>query len=327
MRTESPLSVSVIIPTYNMGWKLRKCLEGLEKQAYPKEAYEIIVVDDGSTDDTKSIIEGFRIRYCFQENRGPATARNRGVEMAKGDIVLFTDADCIPNDNWIQNMASPFQNPEIIAVKGTYKTKQQSLWARFAQIEFNERYKMLLKHEYIDMVDTYSAGYRKEAFLSVGGFDTSFPFPNNEDTDLSYKLSLRGSKMVFNPHAIVWHSGHPDTLKTYSKLKFWRGYWRMVVYRRYSHKMIKDSYTPQTLKLQIGLAFFLICSLLLTVLFPLVMVYLFLAGVLFFMVSSFPFVRLALKNDKRIGLLSPFLLFVRAIALGSGVLYYLLKRF
>lgn len=323
---DSKSRISVIIPTYNTAAKLKECLEGLEKQTYPREQYEIIVVDDGSTDDTKSIIGGFRVRYCFQENRGPAAARNRGVEMAQGNIILFTDADCIPSETWIQEMVSPFHNPEIVAVKGVYKTKQRSLWARFAQIEFNERYNKLLKQEYIDMIDTYSAGFKKEVFLSMGGFDSSFPFPNNEDTDLSYRMSLEGHKMVFNPDAIVWHSGHPDNLKKYVKLKFWRGYWRMVVYRRYSNKILKDSYTPQTLKLQIGFTFFSIICFLFMWLLPLVMSYTLLTGIILFLISSFPFMRLAIQEDKRIGIVSPFFLFVRALALGSGILYYLFKR-
>ena len=243
--------VSIVISTYNSADEIKKCIKGLEGQSFPRERYEIIVIDDGSTDNTGVIAKDHDILYYFQENKGPASARNKGVELAKGDIVLFTDADCIPDKNWIEEMVSPFKNPEIAGVKGAYKNKQKSLWARFAQIEFCERYKLLLKNEYIDFVDTYSAGYRKDLFLSLGGFDTSFPVPNNEDTDFSYRISLNGYKMVFNPNAVVWHSGHPDTLKKYMRLKFWRGYWRMAVYQRYASKMIKDSYTPQTLKFQI----------------------------------------------------------------------------
>jgi len=327
---DASLQVSVVIPTYNAGQKLRECLGALQKQTYPRERYEIIVVDDGSTDDTKSIIEEgggrFPIRYCHQENKGPAAARNRGAGMALGDMILFTDADCVPSETWIQEIISPFHNPEIVAVKGAYKTNQRSLWARFAQVEFNERYHKLLKQEYIDMIDTYSAGFKKEVFLSMGGFDPSFPFPNNEDTDLSYRMSLEGYKMVFNPDAIVWHSGHPDSLKKYVKLKFWRGYWRMVVYRRYSNKIIKDSYTPQTLKLQICFAFLSLFCLVFMWLLPSVMSYAFLVSVILFLISSIEFMRLAIRDDKSIGMLSPFFLFIRAMALGSGILYYLLKR-
>ncbi len=158
------------------------------------------------------------------------------------------------------------------------------------------------------MVDTYSAGYRENTFLSFGGFDVSFPVPNNEDTDLSYRMSMKGHKMVFNPKAIVWHTGHPDSLKKYVKLKIWRGYWRMLVYQRYSSKMIKDSYTPQTLKLQTLFVFLAIISSILMLFLSSVMVYSFLFSMFFFLAASVPFILMALNHDVIVGLLSPLFL-------------------
>ena len=323
MQIEPALQVSVIIPTYNASDSLQECLKALKKQDFPRNQYEIIVIDDGSTDSTPSITNNFNVRYYYQENKGPAAARNKGVEMAGGNIILFTDADCIPDINWIKEMLSPFQSSEIVGVKGAYRTAQRALWARFAQVEFNERYKLLLKSKYIDMVDTYSAGYRKDAFLSIGGFDTSFPAPNNEDTDLSYRMSLKGYKMVFNPNAIVWHTGHPDTFKKYMKLKFWRGYWRMAVYQKYSAKMIKDSYTPQTLKFQILVAILSIICSIIPFVFPLQKFYPFYFCIFFFIMLSMPFMIMAIKQNVIVGLLSPLFLFLRAFSLGCGVFYRL----
>lgn len=316
--------VSVIIPTYNTATELIKCVEALQEQNFSKEKYEIIVVDDGSTDSTASILKDYPVHYYYQKNRGPASARNKGVEMSKGSIILFTDSDCIPAENWISEMVSSLQAPEIVGVKGVYRTAQRKLWARFAQVEFYERYRLLLKNDYIDMIDTYSAGYKKDTFLSINGFDTSFTSANHEDTDLSYKMSLKGYKMVFNPKAVVWHSGHPDTLTKYMRLKFWRGYWRMVVYERYSTKMLKDSYTPQMLKFQILFVFLSVLTLILGLFSPVSMFYLFFWGVLSFIATSLPFMAVALGQDTTIGLLTPFFLFLRALALGCGVFYRLL---
>jgi len=321
------LQVSVIIPTYNASVSLRECLEALKKQDFPKNQYEIIVIDDGSTDSTPSIVTSYRVCYHYQQNKGPAAARNKGVKNAAGDIILFTDTDCLPDKNWIKEMLSPFQDSKIVGVKGAYRTAQKSLWARFAQVEFNERYKLLLKNKYIDMVDTYSAGYRKDAFLSIGGFDTSFSAPNNEDTDLSYRMSLKGYKMVFNPNAIVWHTGHPDTFKKYMMLKFWRGYWRMAVYQKHPPKMIKDSYTPQTLKFQIMLAFLSILCLMIALGSSLFTFYLLYICIFLFIMLSLPFIIMAIKQDVIIGLLSPFFLFLRAVSLGCGVFYRLWEIF
>ena len=77
------------------------------------------------------------------------------------------------------------------------------------------------------------------------GFDESFPVANNEDTDLSYRIAAAGHVMVFNPDAVVSHLRHPDSLRRYIRQKFWRGYWRMIVYRRHPGKMVKDTYTPR----------------------------------------------------------------------------------
>jgi glycosyltransferase involved in cell wall biosynthesis len=325
MKLNLSIKVSVVIPTYNSAEKLKECLNALEKQNFPSEKYEIIVIDDGSNDSTAAIVRNFEVNYYYQNNRGPAAARNRGSEMAQGDIILFTDSDCIPDKSWIKQMVSSLQCPEIVGVKGAYISKQRKLWARFAQVEFTERYKLLQENKYIDMVDTYSAGFRKYIFLSMGGFDTSFPVPNNEDTDLSYRMSLKGYKMVFNPNAVVWHSSHPDSMKKYMKLKFWRGYWRMVVYQRYSSKMLKDSYTPQTLKLQILLSFWFGISLALVLVSPLITFYVCLFLVLSFITTCLPFMRLAIHQDTTVGLLSPFFLFIRACSIGSGALYRLLR--
>ena len=248
--TESGLRFSVIVPAFNAEMTLSFCLEALCEQSVPKEDYEVIVVDDGSSDDTSKIAKQFNVKCIYQPNRGPAAARNRGADEAKGAIILFTDADCIPAQNWIYEMTLTFDDPVVVAVKGAYKTDQTQLIARFAQAEFEDRYDRLLRHASIDMIDTYSAAFKKDVFLQIGGFDERFSVANNEDTELSYRLAAAGHQMVFNPKAIVYHT-HPDTLMRYLKVKFWRGYWRMVVYRRYPDKAMKDSYTPGVLKIQV----------------------------------------------------------------------------
>jgi cellulose synthase/poly-beta-1,6-N-acetylglucosamine synthase-like glycosyltransferase len=279
------------------------------------------VIDDGSTDNTAEMVKKFQVRYFYQQNHGPATARNKGVREAKGDIIFFTDADCAPQNNWIEEMAKPFENPKVMAVKGAYKTKQKTLIARFAQVEFEERFNMLKKAESIDMVDTYSAGYRRSVFLSLGGFDPSFPVANNEDTELSYKMSRAGHRMVFEPNAIVYHSGHPDSIRKYAKLKFWRGYWRIVVYKRYPDKALKDSYTPQTLKLQILFLFIFLICLLFSWFMPNLLLYPAILCLILFILSTFPFIRLAFTKDLPVALLSPFFLSVRAVSLGLGIIW------
>ncbi|MBI5740229.1 MAG: glycosyltransferase [Nitrospirae bacterium] len=315
---------SVIVPAYNAQKTINACLHSLVNQSIPGDMYEVIVVDDGSTDETPDIIGRSPVKCIRQTNRGPAAARNRGAQEAQGEIILFTDADCVPQKDWLEEMVKPLKNTGVAAVKGAYRTGQRSLTARFAQVEFEERFEMLKRAVSIDMVDTYSAAFRKSVFLSLGGFDPSFPVANNEDTDLSYRLSLEGHKMVFNPDAIVYHLNHPDSIKRYARLKFWRGYWRMVVYKRYPDKMLKDSYTPQTLKLQILFLFLLFISLPLAPVLPRAAYSLMSAAFGLFILTSVPFTLLALRKDFIVGVLSLFFLSLRALSLGMGSIWGIL---
>ena len=118
------IEVSVVVPAYNAGRTIDACLKGLLTQSVPPEGYEVIVVDDGSSDETREIVGKYGVRLIEQPRKGPAAARNRGVMEAKGQIVLFTDADCEPTENWIAEMVRPFDDPEVVGVKGVYLTNR-----------------------------------------------------------------------------------------------------------------------------------------------------------------------------------------------------------
>ncbi len=316
--TENKPFVSVVIPAYNARKTMGECVEALKNQSYPHDRYEIVVVDDGSADDTADVASVERVTVIRQgQNQGPAVARNTGVSRSRGDIILFTDADCIAAPDFIDEMMMPFSDPAVVGVKGAYRTRQHRLWARFAQVEFEERYCKLAKAESIDFVDSHAAAFRKDVFLEVGGFDPHFPVANNEDVDLSYKIAGLGYHMVFNPRAIVYHT-HPDTALKYLRIKFFRAYWRMLVYRRFPEKIVSDTYTPQTLKLQIITVALLCLSIiagcfspqLLTVIPYLVVV---------FLLSAIPIFTRAARTDPMILWFVPAAITLRSIVFGLGV--------
>jgi cellulose synthase/poly-beta-1,6-N-acetylglucosamine synthase-like glycosyltransferase len=246
------IGISVIVPVRNAARTIGACLDGLEAQSVSRDRYEVIVVDDGSTDDTRDIVKGYDVVLLTQAHQGPATARNRGVGAARGEIVLFTDADCVPDENWIEEMVRPFDDPEVVGVKGAYRTRQGEIVARFVQCEYEERYERMAGRRFIDFIDTYSAGYRREVFLAHGGFDAGYPNASVEDQELSFRLAERGYKMVFNPRAAVHHQ-HPDNVAAYFKRKFNIGYWKVRVLQSHPGKAVRDSHTPQTLKVQMVL--------------------------------------------------------------------------
>lgn len=310
--------ISVIIPAYNSCKVLAPCLDALFKQTVPRNQYEIIVVDDGSHDGTDVVAKSFDVQVIRQEHAGPAVARNCGVSRSTGNILLFTDADCAPREDWIEKMTRPFQDPEIVGVKGVYRTNQRGLVARFVQTEFEEKYDRMRKADYIDFVDTYSAGYRKAVFQENGGFDPTFPGPSAEDVEFSFRLSQKGYKMVFVPDAVVYHS-HPSTLWVYLYRKFRFSLWRAKVYARFPAKLVKDSYTPRTVRFQILLAAFITVSLLAALFQPIAMLGA-LVGAVGFLVSIGPLLGRALSRDRAVALVVPPLLFMRCLVQCLGLL-------
>jgi glycosyltransferase involved in cell wall biosynthesis len=310
-------SVSIIIPTFNGACRIGDCLDALLKQTAGRNA-EILVVNDGSTDNTVDVVERLSgVRVITQANAGPAAARNRGALEARGTIILFTDDDCVPMPHWLDAMLEPFDDPEVVGVKGVYRTHQEQLPARFVQIEYEDRYRLMAGLASIDFIDTYSAGFRRDRFLEMTGYDTSFPLACAEDIELSYRMSARGWKMRFAPNAIVYHT-HPDTLWRYLKKKYKFAFWRVLAVRKNPSKAVKDSHTPQLMKLQLlfapalflGLAFDLALR-------PAVPATLFVLVI--FLLTALPFALRAIKKDSIVGLLSPALLGARACAQVLGV--------
>jgi GT2 family glycosyltransferase len=276
------------------------------------------VVNDGSTDETATVVERVPgVRLINQLNSGPAAARNRGVTEACGSIILFTDDDCVPTPNWIEAMLRPFQDPEVVGAKGVYRTHQRSVAARFVQVEYEDRYHMMARLADIDFIDTYSAAFRRDRFLEVGGYDTSFPVACAEDIELSYRMAARGWRMKFAPAAIVYHT-HPKTFLAYFKKKYKFAFWRMLAVRKNPAKGVKDSHTPQIMKLQLLLAPVLVGAAIFDLkarpTFPVTG-----AVLLAFLLSTIPFVVRSSVKDPLVGLISPVVLAARSVAQFLGV--------
>ena len=309
--------VSVIVPAFNAGQTLEPCLAALCAQSFPQQGYEIIVVDDGSRDNTAAIVERFpAVRLIRGNHRGAAAARNRGVREARGELLLFTDADCEPISQWIETLCAAFADPRVVGAKGTYRTRQRSLVARFVQLEYEEKYARMRRAKTIDFIDTYSAAYRRDVFLANNGFDESFPTASAEDQEFSFRLAEQGHVMVFIPNAVVYHR-HVATLAAYARRKFRFGYWRVSVYRRHPGKMMRDTHTPPTLKIQMGLFLVIAVTALAALFAPAVWL---LVGALgaAFALSAIPLIVFIARRDAPIALIAPLLILLRAAALGAG---------
>ncbi len=316
---------SVVIPVYNGAETIRACVESALKQDFP-EGFEVIVVNDGSTDATEEIVKGFgsNVKLISQANRGPAAARNAGAKAAKGAFVVFMDDDCEAEKDWLAEMLKPFADPGVVGVQGRYKNGQQELIAQLIQLEIEERYEKLRQQQFVDHIGTYSAAYRREVFLAVGGFDEKFPIASGEDIDLSYRLSERGHQLVFTWNAIVWHQ-HPVDVLHYFKVKFGRAYWRVRMYRKHKQKIMQDSYTSQNVKLQIGLCYVFFLGLV-GLFFTHKAAYILVLTGLAWGLSILKFWVFALQRKPLIGLISPVFLAARTVVFAAGFAYGLLRE-
>lgn len=308
--------ITVVIPAYNAIKFLPACLKAIRRQSLPAD--EIIVVDDGSSDQTSRVAEENGARVLPQSHRGPAAARNLGVKQARGEIVLFTDADCEPEPDWVEQLMVPFSDPLVAGVRGVCKTRQSEAVARLVQCEFEERYDRQEGQPSIDLVDSSSAAFRVAVLRSMGGFDPAFPRADNEDVELSYRLERAGQRLVFNRQAVVYHR-HPITWWAYFRRKIRRGYWRMLVYRSFPGKAVRDSYTPQLLKLQIMLMYLGLGCLAIAPRLP-DAGWGVLISLVSLLVSAIPFTRRARQYGRDLTLIAYLFILLRAFAFSIGII-------
>jgi glycosyltransferase involved in cell wall biosynthesis len=222
------IKISVIIPTYNRKGSLAKCLECLRRQYYAQSKFEIIIVDDGSTDGTDILVreeskkEGPAIRYFRQEKKGPAAARNAGIDKARGEILLFLGDDILSGTNLLKEHAGWHE----LYPEGKIGILGHITWSRDIRVTpFMEWLEsggpQFAFHEIRDKVDVdadrffYSSNISlKKNFLVSQGrpFDESFPWAAYEDLELGYRLKKRGAILKYNKAAIGYHD-HPTSLK------------------------------------------------------------------------------------------------------------------
>ena len=320
MATQPLCGATVVVPVRNGEETIAQCLSALVAQDVPSEDYEVIVVDDGSRDNTARIVQQFAaVRLIQQPPRGPAAARNRGIEEARCRLVLFTDADCCPKSDWVRQLVSALERTDAAGAKGIYATRQRSLVARFVQVEYETKCRRLAKADSIDFIDTYSAAYLRSVLQEVGGFDERFTLPSCEDQELSFRVAERGYRLIYVPAAVVDHQ-HADSVGAYARKKYRIGYWKALVLARHPAKIGRDAHTPQSLKLQmaltglLGLAF-PFALFMPSLARPTLILALALVG------SWMPFLGYTARRDPPVLLVAPMLLLVRAVALSIGLLW------
>lgn len=217
--------ISIIIPTFNRPGMLTLCLESLTRQDYPKEQFEVIVVNDGGDQDLSAIVEPvskiINVRLMNQRKAGPATARNTGVASSNGQFIAFTDDDCTPSADWLTVFASRLQqNPSRMYGGHTINALKGNIYSAASQSLVDYLYGYAEAHRgHARFFTSNNIAVARNMFESVGGFDTSFPGACGEDRELCDRWLGLGHEMSFVPEAKVFHH-HELTLRTFWKQHF-----------------------------------------------------------------------------------------------------------
>lgn len=232
--------ISIIIPTYNSSSTLGQTIEACLGQDYPKDKREIIVVDDGSKDNTRMVAERSPVRYIYQQRKGPAAARNNGWRKSKGEALCFIDADCIPYKDWVTRLVQHYDKNGVGAVAGSYAIEgSKYLLDKFVHYEIKYRHSVM--PEFTNSFGTYNVLVKRSVLDEVSGFDPLYWRASGEDSDLSYRIIKRGYKIYFEKTALVGHSNILRFWK-YIIIQFRHGYWRMKLYKKNSSMIARDQY-------------------------------------------------------------------------------------
>jgi glycosyltransferase involved in cell wall biosynthesis len=209
--------VSVIVPVYNGARCLPACIEGILHQSYPREAYEILIVDNGSTDDTQAIATQYPVRLLVENAvQTSYAARNAGIRAAKGDLIAFTDADCRPRPEWLQQSVAAFADDTVGCVAGGIVGAPPSNWVEEELVRrgwLSEE--VTLRHAYLPYAQTANAIYRRSVFQSVGVFEEAWP--SGGDADLSWRMQMRTPYIIRHVPAAVVEHHHRSSLTSLLK--------------------------------------------------------------------------------------------------------------
>jgi cellulose synthase/poly-beta-1,6-N-acetylglucosamine synthase-like glycosyltransferase len=207
--TEPHPACTVIVPTRSRPGRLSACLEALSRLDYPRDRYDVIVVDDGGEVPAAPVVEAFEGRLSatllVQEHAGPGAARNTAAEHARGDLLVFTDDDCRPDASWLSHLMERFAAEPHRAFGGrTVNGVAHNLYVAVSQLVIKVGYAQNNRDpENAHFFASNNVAFPRRDFLALGGFDPSFT--TSEDRELCSRWILSGRRMSYVPDAVVFH--------------------------------------------------------------------------------------------------------------------------
>ncbi len=227
--------VSVVIPVRNSEKTLPRCLRSVTDQTY--KDYEVIVVDNNSTDRSKEIIRKFDVKYFFEPEIVRGAARHAGEMESAGSIILMTDSDCIVPKGWIASMARHLK--KYRAVQGSEQPALDGFWSRCRDLEHRKKFP---GQKVVGSIDTKNFGIRKSVLRSIGFTDRTLPSGN--DTDLSVRLARNNIKVGY-VDVKVSHF-HPESAIALMKKQYCRARWTVFISKKYCSYLKKTDFFDQT---------------------------------------------------------------------------------
>lgn len=219
---------SIVVPTYNRPQQLNRCLEALVELRYPSDRYQIILVDDGSQTPLDNVVGPFlekaaNVALIRQQNAGPAAARNAGAQQASGEYIAFTDDDCMPTADWLHQLAISLQAaPEAMVGGRTLNALPNNLYSSASQALIDYLYSYYSSATQGIFFASNNIAMSRAQFLSIGGFDVSFPLAAAEDRNLCACWQQAGYPMRYAPNATIQHA-HGLSLKSFWQQHFGYG--------------------------------------------------------------------------------------------------------
>jgi glycosyltransferase involved in cell wall biosynthesis len=243
--TTSDGQVTLVIPARNAARVLRPCLDAVVLLVGHDGLREIIVIDDGSTDDTADIARTYPVRLIQGPGGGPGAARNLGWRAAQTPQVWFIDCDCVAEPDALRLLLPHLADGEVAGVGGSYgNMRPDSLLACLIHEEIIQRH--LAMPQEVNFLASFNVVYRREVLEQLGGFDerhTNGPGrAGAEDAELAFRLRAAGYRLRFERSSRVNHF-HPTRLWNYLKTQARHGYYRVMLYRLHPQRMQGDSYS------------------------------------------------------------------------------------
>ena len=255
--------VSLVIPARNCASTIGACLGAVVPMLEGTPLREIIVVDDGSTDDTGKIVADFPVTCITGKGAGAGAARNAGWRAAHNPLIWFVDSDCVAEPDSLTLLLPHLDDPQVGGVGGSYGImKSDSLLACLIHEEIVERH--LAMPQRVDFLASFNLLYRRVILEQVGGFDERFL--KGQDAELGWRVLAAGYQLAFEVNSRVKHF-HPVAWRSYLRTQRHQGYWRVWMYLAHRGRARGDAYSSLIDHAQPPLAMLTLASILL-VFFP-----------------------------------------------------------